>query len=249
MLSRLPPALLALSLQVAAVLLTAVGVRLSGAALSPLTLALLCGALAAALSQWAGLARWWLFIQFLFVPGLVAMLALEIPPLVYLLVFAVLLVVYWNTFRTQVPLYLSSRPVWQALAEKLPATPFTFADLGCGLGGVLTWLAQARPHGQYCGVEAAPLPFLWSWLRIKLGGHGNCRVHWGSLWNHDLSGYDVVYAYLSPVPMGELWQKARREMKPGSLFISNTFEVPDQPPDEIIAVDDLHHSHLYCWRM
>lgn len=249
MLSRLPPALLALSLQLVAVLLTVVSTRRLDISLPPLAFALTCGALAVVLSHLAGLARWWLPIQLLFVPGLVGMLALDIPPIVYLLAFALMLVVYWNTFRSQVPLYLSSRPVWQALAERLPATPFTFVDLGCGLGGVLTWLARTRPHGHYLGVEAAPLPFLWSWLRIKLGGYRNCNARWGSLWACDLSAHDVVYAYLSPVPMPRLWEKARREMKPGSLFISNTFEVPGQPPDEIIQVNDLHHSRLYCWRM
>ncbi|GAB4125250.1 MAG: hypothetical protein Fur0040_07410 [Sideroxydans sp.] len=249
MLSRLPPALLALAIQLVAVLLAMAVGRLAGLALSPFTFALLCGALAATLSHLAGLARWWLLIQMSFVPGLVGMLSLDIPPAVYLLLFTVLLVVYWNTFRTQVPLYLSSRPVWQALAEKLPTHPFSFVDLGCGLGGVLTWLARSKPYGRYYGVEAAPLPFLWSWLRIRLGGYHNCSVQWHSLWDCDLSAHDVVYAYLSPVPMGKLWEKARREMKPGSLFISNTFEVPGQPPDEILQVNDLHRSCLYCWRM
>jgi hypothetical protein len=59
----------------------------------------------------------------------------------------------------------------------------------------------------------------------------------------------VVFAYLSPVPMAELWEKARREMKPGSSFISNTFAVPEFPPQQTVQVDDLHHSSLYIWRM
>jgi hypothetical protein len=49
--------------------------------------------------------------------------------------------------------------------------------------------------------------------------------------------------------MEALWDKARREMRPGSLFISNTFAVPDHPPQETLAVDDLHHSKLFLWRM
>jgi hypothetical protein len=161
-----------------------------------------------------------------------------------------MLVVYWSTFRTQVPLYLSSNKVWQALETRLPTEqPFTFVDLGSGIGGVLTYLAQSHPLGRYHGVESAPLPFVWSWLRIKLAGHGRCTVHWGSLWNCDLSQYDVVFAYLSPVPMNDLWNKAKQEMRPGSLFVSNTFAVPDHPPQESVTVDDLHHSTLYIWRM
>ena len=220
---------------------------------SPLLFALLCGALAAAFSHMAGLAKWWLLIQFLFAPALVLMLALNISPGFFLAAFLILLVVYWSTFRTQVPLYLSSRKAWQALEALLPKPRpeknLTFMDIGSGIGGVLTHLAKTRPDGRYFGVEAAPLPYLLSWMRIRLGGCHNCEVKWGSLWSCDLAPYDVVFAYLSPVPMDELWQKVCSEMRPGTLFISNTFAVPDHPPQDIITLDDLHHSTLHIWRM
>jgi hypothetical protein len=247
---RPPPSIIALLLQLAAFLIVVLGIRLLGLHPSPLLSALVCGALAAALSRFAGQARWWLIIQLIFAPALVLMLALDIPSGFFLVAFLLMLVVYWSTFRSQVPLYLSSEKVWQALATKLPADrPFTLVDLGSGIGGVLTHLAKIHPQGSYHGVEAAPLPYLWSWLRIKSGGHRNCTVHWGSLWDCDLSRYDVVFAYLSPVPMEALWDKARKEMRPGSLFISNTFAIPDQPPQETIQVNDLHHSTLFLWRM
>lgn len=252
MLKKFPPAITALMLQcaAAAVVLLAEFTGLRG---SPLLFALLCGLLAALFSFFAGLAKWWLLIQLMFVPALVLMLAVELPPGLFLGAFLVLLLVYWSTFRTQVPLYLSSNKVWHALECLLPAAKvdsgFTFMDLGSGLGGVLTHLAKARPDGLYAGVEAAPLPFLWSWLRIKLGGYRNCRVQWGSLWGCDLSQYDIVFAYLSPVPMEKLWRKARAEMRPGTLFISSTFAIPDQTPHETVQVDDLHRSTLLIWHM
>ncbi|MBI5889939.1 MAG: class I SAM-dependent methyltransferase [Nitrosomonadales bacterium] len=250
LLQRLPPYLYALLLQLAAFVSAAATVNLIGLSPAPFAFALFCGTLAAAFSHLAGLARWWLFIQLAFAPALVMVLALEIPPGFFLAAFFVMLVVYWSTFRTQVPLYLSSRKVWQALATRLPAEQaFSLVDLGSGIGGVLAHLARTRPQGRYHGVESAPLPFLWSWLRIRSGGYRNCTVHWGSLWDSDLSQYDVVFAYLSPVPMDALWRKARQEMRPGSLFISNTFAVPDHPPQETVSIDDLHHSTLYLWHM
>ncbi|MDP1634426.1 MAG: class I SAM-dependent methyltransferase [Gallionellaceae bacterium] len=250
LLRRLPPSLIALMLQFAAFVAAILFIRLLGLHPAPIVSALLCGALAATFSHFIGLARWWLFIQFFFAPALVLMLALDIPPGFFLAAFLVMLVVYWSTFRTQVPLYLSSNKVWQALETLLPAgQPFTFVDLGSGLGGVLTHLARSHPHGRYLGVEAAPLPFILSWLRIKLGAYRNCSVHWGSLWDSDLSQYDVVFAYLSPVPMERLWHKAGAEMRSGSLFISSTFPVPDHPPQKTVTVDDLHHSTLHIWQM
>ncbi len=250
LLKKLPPSVIALLLQLAAFILVLIAVRLLGLQTSPLIFALLCGTLAAALSRISGLARWWLFIQFAFAPALILMLAFDIPPVIFLAAFLFMLAVYWSTFRTQVPLYFSSNKVWQALETILPTDkPYTFIDLGSGIGGVLTHLARTHPYGNYHGVEAAPLPFLWSWLRIKFGGYRQCTVHWGSLWDCDLAQYDVVFAYLSPVPMEALWNKAKQEMRPGSLFISNTFAVLDHPPQETIAVDDLHRSTLFLWRM
>ena len=249
---RLPPPVIALLLQVAAVLLTfiiALVMHRQNFAPGLMPMAFLCGLIATLLSHLFGLEKWWLLIQLLFLPALTWTLSFDLSPNWFLAAFLTLLTVYWSTFRTQVPLYLSSNKVWRALETKLPDTPFTFIDLGSGIGGVLTHLARTHPQGQYHGVEAAPLPFLWSWLRIKLGGYRNCTVHWGSLWDTDLVQYDVAFAYLSPVPMDELWNKVKQEMRPDSLFISNTFAVPDHPPQEIVETEDLHHSTLYCWRM
>lgn len=260
---KIPPSVIALLLQLVAFALILSAARTFALPPDPLTFALLCGLLAAALSHLAGQARWWLAIQLLFAPLMVLMLDFDIPPGYFLAGFLVLLAMYWSTYRTQVPLYLSSRKVWRALEDMLPAaqTGFSprFIDLGSGLGGVLTHLARVRPDGQYTGVESAPLPFLWSWLRIRLGGYRNCTVYWGSIWDNSLGDsnpgachlaqYDVVFAYLSPVPMEQLWHKARKEMRPGSVFISSSFAVPGHAPQMTIQVDDLHNSTLLIWRM
>ena len=248
-----PPPVLALFVQILSIALVGTIQFIThslGYTLAPLTFAFLCGFTAATLSYRLKMDGWWLPIQFFFIPALVATLSLSLSPTLFLIAFLVMLAVYWSTFRTQVPLYLSSNKVWEALEGKLPAgQPFNFIDLGSGLGGVLTHLAKTHPLGSFHGVEAAPLPFIWSWLRIKLGGYRQCSVHWGSMWDKDLSQYDVVFAYLSPVPMEALWNKARQEMRPGSLFISNTFVVPNHPPQETLTIEDMHHSTLYLWRM
>ena len=256
---KLPPSISALLLQLFAFLLTLLCLRIAGLSPDSMTIALCSGVFAAIFGHIAGLARWWLPIQLLFAPALVFMLKLNIPPGIYLAVFLVMLLVYWSTFRSQVPLYLSSKRVWQTLEELLPpvepAPPaeqiknFTFMDIGSGMGGVLTHLSTARPEGRYFGVENAPLPYLLSWLRIKLGKHDNCRVLWGSLWTCDLAPYDVVFAYLSPVPMAQLWNKVKQEMRPGTIFISNSFAVQEHPPQYSITLDDMHHSTLHVWHM
>lgn len=41
----------------------------------------------------------------------------------------------------------------------------------------------------------------------------------------------------------------RAEMRPGTVFISSTFAVPDQAPHEQLRMDDLHRSTLFVWRL
>ncbi|MBE7527478.1 class I SAM-dependent methyltransferase [Betaproteobacteria bacterium PRO4] len=193
---------------------------------------------------------WWAGIHLLFFPVLLsAMLVLKLPASWYLAGFIVLMLIFGRIHHTQVPLFLSSRKAVNTLAELLPkGQQFKLIDLGSGCGGLICKLARMLPHGSYCGIEAAMLPCWISQLRALLSRQ-DCRFEWESIWQHDLSGYDVVYAYLSPVPMPRLWEKARREMRPGSLFISNTFTVPDIRPDRSIPLNDFSGAVLYVWKM
>ena len=161
---------------------------------------------------------------------------------------AALLLVYGGGILTRVPLYNSGRAAWEALLALLPSGPVALVDLGAGLGGPLAFLARERPDSSFRGVEASPLTCLAAWLRT-LPRRGNCRIRWGSLWREDLSGYDVVYAFLSPAPMPALWAKAVREMKPGSLLVSNTFTVPGQEPQRRIPLPGRADACLLIWML
>jgi len=251
--SKIPPSIIAFLLQTSAFLFSWFGLPVIGVHPDLIEFAFISGTLAAIFSYFAGLAIWWLIIQFIFLPAALTIQALNIHPLIFLGLFTLMLLVYWSTFRSQVPLYLSSNKVWLELEKLLPPAkkqqPFRFIDLGSGLGGVLTHLALARPDGNYVGVELAPLPFFWSWLRIRLGAFNNCQVQRSSFWDCNLADYDVVFAYLSPVPMVQLWSKAQAEMRPGTVFISSTFAVPGQKPKKTIKVNDLHQSTLLVWQM
>lgn len=205
------------------------------------------GLIAAALGQFWRLPVWWLPINLLFIPAAWTMQGLHLPARWYLLGLTLLVLVYWGVARSRVPLYLSSRQAWRALAGLLPARA-SVADLGSGLGGLLAYLARERPDGRYVGVENAPLPFLFSRFRARLA-RASCTIRWGSFWSLDLKPFDLVYAYLSPVPMAELWRKAQREMRPGTLFVSNTFAVPGVEPSQVVQLDDLHRSRLYLYRL
>ena len=240
---RLPPALVALLAQLPGLAL-AVVLLTSGAPLPLPALAMLVGVVAAALAIHWRLPSWWRLINLTFVPLLWLGLAADLDSRWFLAGFLALALTSLGAVRTRVPLYLSSAAAARDLARRLPGNG-RLMDLGCGLGGPLAGVRRARPDARLEGVEAAPLN--WLIARVRLWRRADIRL--GSLWDADLSGCDVVYAYLSPAPMARLWQKAEAEMKPGSLFISNSFAVPGLAFDEVIELDDLSRSRLLIRRM
>lgn len=211
--------------------------------------AIVQGVFAAMISFRLNMAIWWILIHVLFMPSLIATLALSLPPFWFCVVFLILILIYGKTYQTQVPLYLSSQEVTKALVSFLPQQrKFSFIDLGCGCGGLLKNLSHMQSNGSYYGIEAAPVPYLVSKLR-NLVFSPDTRITWGDFWKDDLAHYDVVYAYLSPVPMKSLWQKVCLEMRPGSIFISNSFIIPGVLPEKSLQLNDLSGSTLYMWRI
>ncbi|MHA6492331.1 class I SAM-dependent methyltransferase [Pseudomonas borbori] len=247
------PALLALLAQLAAIALIAAAVylltQLSPWRPSALAAGLVQGLLAASFGHWLGLPRWWWWLNLGFVPGLLLFSGAQLPSWVFLLGFAVLLVLNWNSLGERVPLYLTGSRSRRQLAALLARQPhgFSFVDLGCGPAGTLRGLARQFPAARFVGVETAPLPFALAWLRCRR--QPNCEIRYQSLWRCDLAAFDVAYCFLSPAPMAALWAKACAEMPAGATLISNTFEVPDVPADEQVELDDWRQSRLLIWRL
>jgi hypothetical protein len=47
--------------------------------------------------------------------------------------------------------------------------------------------------------------------------------------------------------MPRLWEKARTEMKPGALLVSNSFVIPDIEPERTIDVPGRRTTRLFCY--
>lgn len=244
------PVVIALLIQIITLLLICfLIVSQSAIALSIFEWSLVQGLLAGLISYSTRMPAWWILIHLAFIPLAITTLALNISSTWFLVFFLCLLLVYGKTYKTQVPLYLSSKSVNHALETLLPEQEqFSFVDLGSGCGGLVKNLASSRRNGIFHGIESAPLPFLISKLR-SIFCASSYKVFWGDFWEYDFSKYDVIYAYLSPVPMEPLWHKVNKEMRPGSLLISNTFMIPGITPYKSIKLDDFSKSTLYLWKI
>ncbi|WP_375588249.1 class I SAM-dependent methyltransferase [Hoeflea alexandrii] len=237
--------------QVAAgVMVIAISAGLAGVldAQSLFWLGLVVQSVAAALvTRLLGLPVWWVWICLCFPAALaLALNAGELPAWPFGVGFVVLYLFFSNTARERVPLYLTNRLTTEALLSLVHQRGARrFIDLGSGLGGVVRALDGEGRHAT--GVESAPMVWLVSALLSKIQRRG--EIVRQDIWSTDLSGEDIVYAFLSPEPMPQLFEKARREMKPGSLLVSNSFAVPGVEASEIWELADRRKTRLYLYEM
>lgn len=99
-------------------------------------------------------------------------------------------------------------------------------DLGSGDGRLLFLAAKKKPK-KIVGIEINPWLVIYTWLRSTfLSRMGRPQVVWGNFWKQDLSQATVVFVYLLPWKMDNLAKKLKRELKPGTRVISNSFVLP-----------------------
>jgi len=250
---RVPVALQSLFIQLAALALAALAVRLlpAFAVIQPTLwqFVLIQGAFAGGLSLALRQPRWWLPLHAAFLPAAFVALQFDIAAGIYLAGFILLGGFFWTTFRTRVPLYLSDRKAWDAVAAQLPVDRrFRFVDLGSGLGGLLLDLEKRFPQGEFTGVELAPASWAISRLRARVSGSRVrlLRQDYAAL---DLGDFDVVFAFLSPAAMPALWAQACAQMRPGSCLMSLSFVTGDRAPDAVVPLAPQPRHRLYAWRM
>ncbi|MFQ5804718.1 MAG: SAM-dependent methyltransferase [Candidatus Methylomirabilales bacterium] len=98
-----------------------------------------------------------------------------------------------------------------------------FYDLGCGDGRML--IAARRKYGVTArGYEVNPCAYLYAWLNIRWHG-GGAEVRFRNFMQADLSDADVIYCYQASGAIQQLRDKFNRELKPGTIVISNTYTI------------------------
>jgi SAM-dependent methyltransferase len=115
-------------------------------------------------------------------------------------------------------------------------------DLGAGDGRIV--IAAARlPGVQAVGVEIDPLRCLVANGLIALHGlRGRARVHWGNMFDFDLSDADVVTLYLWRSTNRRLAPSLVERLRPGAKVISHHFPVANWIP---LAVDPRERIYAY----
>jgi len=129
--------------------------------------------------------------------------------------------------------------------------PYTIVDLGSGNGALTREIAKTFPQAKVVGVEIAKTSVLWSnWLKRKLGLN-NLSYEKMNVFSYDLSKADAIVMYLLPSMLDSLGKKMHKELKPGTLIISNKFRLGDGwEPENSESVKTLyfHQRDLHIYR-
>jgi precorrin-6B methylase 2 len=115
-------------------------------------------------------------------------------------------------------------------------------DLGSGDGRVLVAAAR-RFNARAVGVEMDVSRYLWSVAAVTLLGlRKRVRIIRGDFFKIDLSEADVVFTYLLQNTNDRLKEKLRKELRPGTRLISNTFTFSGLP---LVLTDEELKLYLY----
>ena len=195
---------------------------------------LMQGLIAAGLARLLKMQAWWPYILAAFPLAVWLGLILHINPLFYFVGFVLFASLYWSVFLTQVPYYPSSRAVCLEVAEILPPDQQRYiAEIGSGLGGFSLQLSKLRPKVTILGMEIAPLPWLISYLRAKFQ-KSSVRFQLGNYRSLDFARFDLIFAYLSPAAMPDLYKQCQEQMKSGGILVSHEFAVPNIEPSKTL---------------
>lgn len=140
------------------------------------------------------------------------------------------------SFFTGGPFVPSRKKSVEKMIELARIKPgMTVYDLGSGDGRILR---EAQKYGaKAIGIEMNP--FLVLFCRMK-----KLHVRWQNLWTADIHDANAVFVYLLPINMKKLEHKLRKELRPGTRVVSNSFIFPNL---KIVRQDK--ENHIYVFRV
>lgn len=103
------------------------------------------------------------------------------------------------------------------------------ADIGSGNGKVV--IAMAKLGAEAHGYEINPFLVWRAKQNVKKAGvEKNAHIHWRNFWYVNFSKFEVVTLYGITWIMKRLEKKLRKELKKGSIVVSNYFQFPNWHP-------------------
>ncbi len=141
----------------------------------------------------------------------------------------------------------SSLKAKTAILSLFPENLQNIFELGSGWGNLIFPLAKRFPAAQIQAFEGSHLPWAFSWGFQKITRFPNLTIKRKNFYQVSLKEADIVVCYLYPGAMKRLKGKFLKELKPGTLVVSNTFAIPGWIPEKVVRVNDFWRSHVYLY--
>lgn len=128
---------------------------------------------------------------------------------------------------------------------------YTIIDMGSGSGRFSRQMARSMPEARITGIEWSRLAYWYTSMCKRLFRLENLDYKRADFFGFDVSRADAIVMYLTIYEMGRMGQKLNRELKEGTLVISNRFRLGDGwEPDEVLHVKTLypHQKQLHIYR-
>ncbi len=156
--------------------------------------------------------------------------------------FVIYLLYFLVTFIIGAPFVPSSNATAQSMAKLSEIKPGMHVyDLGSGDGRLLFLAAQKGAHA--VGYELNPILAFFTIIRALLtGNHKKISVYCKNFWNADIRDADVIFVYLLPWHMERLGKKLQKELRSGTIIVSNSFIFPHW---KIIREDRANHVYVF----
>ena len=144
----------------------------------------------------------------------------------------------------------SSSPSRSCILENLPQNlSGSVCELGAGWGTLAFPLAAALPEAEIVAFELSPVPWLFMLARDKLMGRKNLTIHRRNFFKDKFDDVSLVVCYLHSECLEKLRPKMEAELEPGTMVLSNTFEIPGWQPEKIHRLDDSFCPQVYVYRV
>jgi len=144
----------------------------------------------------------------------------------------------------------SSSPSRACILDNIPeGLSGSVCELGAGWGTLAFPLASALPELEIIAFELSPVPWLFMLVRDKLMGRKNPTIRRRNFFRDKFEDVSLVVCYLHSECLEKLRPKMESELRPGTLVLSNTFEIPGWQPEKIHRLDDSFCPQVYVYRV
>jgi hypothetical protein len=161
---------------------------------------------------------------------------------------AMLLIVAFSVFNGISPMPSSRKAVAAVLQLiKEADTGGSIVDLGSGWGTLCFAVARAFPDREVCGYENSLVPYIYCLLINALVGRRNLRFVRRNFHAVPLHEAGLVLCYLYSGAMVRLKSKFEKELRAGTVVVSNTFAVPLWKSQRVVELRDMYRSKIYLY--